>query len=218
MGEANELSDHNIIDTFCDFFQQHRRFPGSQDLIVVPKPETPYIIKTNKVISTNQLYQKLSSADARGLVSIQALAGLNMYNGGNTEISRQALSEFLHMSHQTLNKDNYNAFMQFDKTTELINELIFMLVDRRSQNIANAINNNIDNEINDYQFTFDAPAETKIQKNIENILKNKKNPPMLPPTSVPPSLLTKKEIDIERNKASEEFIKTSLLMSKDDLT
>ena len=164
------------------------------------------------------MYEKRSSADARGLVSIQALAGLNMYNGGNTEISRQALSELLHMSHQTLNKDNYNVFMQFDRTTELINEIIFMLVDRRSQNIANAINNNIDNEINDYQFTFDAPAETKIQKNIENILKNKKNPPMLPPPSVPPSLLTKKEIDIERNKASEEFIKTSLLMSKDDLT
>ena len=174
MGEANEFPDHNIIHTFCDFFQQHRRFPGPQDLIVVPKPETPYIIKTNKVISTNQLYEKLSSTDAHGLVSIQALAGLNMYNGGNTEISRQALSEFLHMSHQTLNKDNYNVFMQFDRTTELINEIIFMLVDRRSQNIANAINNNINNEINDYQFTFDAQTETKIQKNIENILKNKK--------------------------------------------
>ena len=65
--------------------------------------------------------------------------------------------------------------MQFDRTTELINELIFMLLDRnnRSLNIANAINNNINNEINDYQFTFDAPTETEIQKNIENILKNK---------------------------------------------
>ena len=39
LGETNEFSDHNIIDTFCDFFQQHGRFPGSQDLIVVPKPE-----------------------------------------------------------------------------------------------------------------------------------------------------------------------------------
>ena len=100
-----------------------------------------------------------------------------MYYGGNTEISRQALSEILHdMSHQTLNKNNYNAFMQFDRTTELINELIFMLLDRnnRSLNIANAINNNINNEINDYQFTFDAPTETEIQKNIENIFKNKK--------------------------------------------
>ena len=149
MGETNEFSDHNIIDTFCDFFQQHGRLPGSQDLGVVPKPEIPYSIKTKKVVSTNQLYEKFSSTDAHGLVSIQALASLNIYYGGSTEISRQALSEFLHnMSHQALNKDNYNVFMQFDRTAELINEFIFMLLDKnnRSLNIANAINNNINNE------------------------------------------------------------------------
>ena len=77
LGETNEFSDHNIIDTFCDFFQQHGRFPGSQDLVDVPKLEIPYI-KTNKVISTNQLYEKFSSRDARGLVSIQSLAALNI--------------------------------------------------------------------------------------------------------------------------------------------
>ena len=41
---------------------------------------------------------------------------------------------------------------------------------------------------------------------------------MPPPHYVPPPLLTVKEIDIERNKANEEFIKISLLMSQDDLT
>ena len=170
--ETNEFSDHNIIDTFCDFFQQHGRFPGSQDLVVVPKPEIPYFIKTNTVISTNQFYEKFSSTAARGLVSIQALA----YYSGSTEISRQALSEFLHnMSHQALNKDNYNVFMQFDRMAELIKKLIFMLLDRnnRSLNPANAINNNINNEKNDYQFTFDVPTETEIKK-IWKTLKNKK--------------------------------------------
>ena len=80
------------------------------------------------------------------------------------------------MSHQTLNKDNYNAFVQFDKMAELINELIFILFDRnkRSLNIANTTNNNINNEINDYQFTFDVPNETEIQKDMEDILKKKK--------------------------------------------
>ena len=48
----------------------------------------------------------------RGLVSIQALAALNIYLGGKAEISRQTLTEFLHnISHQTLNKDNDNIFM-----------------------------------------------------------------------------------------------------------
>ena len=65
LGETNEFSDHNIIDTFCSFFQQHGRFPGSQDLVVVPKLEIPYFIKTNKVISTNQLYENFSSKDTR---------------------------------------------------------------------------------------------------------------------------------------------------------
>ena len=170
--ETNEFSDHNIIDIFCDFFQQHGRFPGSQDLVVVPKPEIPYFIKTKTVISTNQFYEKFSSTDARGLVSIQALA----YYGGSTEIPRQTLLEFLHnMSHQALNKDNYNVFMQFDRTVELIKKLIFMLLDRnnRSLNPANAISNNINNEKNDYQFTFDAPTETEIKK-IWKTLKNKK--------------------------------------------
>ena len=99
--KTNGFSDHNIIDTFSEVFQQHERFSGSQDLIVVSRPEMPYFIKTDKIISTNQLFEKFSSSDARGLVSVQALAALNTYLGGNAEISRQALTEFLHnMSHQ----------------------------------------------------------------------------------------------------------------------
>ena len=74
LGEINEFSDHNIIDTFYEFFQQHGRFPGSQDFIVFPRLEISYFIKTDKIVSTNQLFEKLSSSDACGLFSIQALA------------------------------------------------------------------------------------------------------------------------------------------------
>ena len=123
LGETNEFSDHNIIDAFCDFFQQHRRFPGSQALIVIPKPEISYFIKTNKVSSTDQSYETFNSTDACELVSIQALGPLNIYYGRSTEISRQALTEFLYnMSHEALNKDNCNFFMQFDRMAEQINE------------------------------------------------------------------------------------------------
>ena len=44
-----------IADTFCEFFQQHGRFPSSQDLIVVPRTKIPYFMKTDQLISTNQL-------------------------------------------------------------------------------------------------------------------------------------------------------------------
>ena len=89
----------------------------------------------------------------RGLVSIQALAALHVYLCGNAEISRQALTDFLHnMSHQALNKDNNNIFIQFDRTAELIIELMSVLLDRNKKilNIASIINNNINDEINDY--------------------------------------------------------------------
>ena len=35
-GDAKAFFDHNILDTFCDFFQNHGRLPGSQELIIVP--------------------------------------------------------------------------------------------------------------------------------------------------------------------------------------
>ena len=143
------------------------------------------------------------------LVSIQALAALNINYGGSAKISRQALTEFLHnMSHQALNKDNDNIFIEFDRTDELIIELISVLLDRNNKNlnIANIINNNINDEINNYRFTFDVPTEIEIQLDMEEILKNKKNLATPPPPNVPPPLLTKKEIETERNKENNDFI------------
>ena len=67
-----------------------------------------------------------------GLVSIPAL---NIYLGGNAEISRQALTRVHNMSHQALNKDKNNIFIQFDKSAELIIELISVLLDRNNKNL-----------------------------------------------------------------------------------
>ena len=73
LGNTNAFSDHNNLDTFCNFFENHGRFPGSQELIIAPRPEIPNFIKTQKIISINELYQKLSSTDVRGLFAIQAI-------------------------------------------------------------------------------------------------------------------------------------------------
>ena len=56
------------------------------------------------------------------------------------------------MSHQALTKDNNNVFIQFDRTAELIIELISVLLDRnnKSLSIGNIMNNNINHEINKY--------------------------------------------------------------------
>ena len=39
------------------------------------------------------------------------------------------------MSHQALNKDNDNTFIQFDRTAELIIELISVLLDRNNKSL-----------------------------------------------------------------------------------
>ena len=51
---------------------------------------------------------------------------------------------------------------------------------------------------------------------MEEILKNKKTLPAPLPPNVSPPLLTKKEIETERNKENDDFIKASLQMSKDE--
>ena len=108
------------------------------------------------------------------------------------------------MSHQVLNKDNDNVFIHFDRMAELIIELISVFLGRinKSLNIAKIINNNINDEINDYRFTFDILTEIKIQQDMEEILKKTTTPP--PPYVLLP-LLTKKEIETERNKESNNF-------------
>ena len=50
------------------------------------------------------------------------------------------------------------------------------------------------NELNNYQFTFDVPTETKIQDEMDKILQNKIKPPTPPPPYSPPPLLTTNEM------------------------
>ena len=123
------------------------------------------------------------------------------------------------MSHQALNKDNDNVFIQFDRTVELIIELFFVILDRnnKSLNIANVINNNINNEINDYQFTFDVPTEIEIQKDMEDVLKNEKKPTIATSSLYSATIFNnKRNRDWKKKKTNVDVIKTSLQMSTDE--
>ena len=112
-----------------------------------------------------------------------------------------SFGEFLqNMSHEALNKVNELIPIQFDRTADLIIEIIVMLLDRntRSVNFTNVTNNNIKNELNNYRFTFDVPTETNIQDKMDDILENKTKPPTPPPLCSAPQLLTTNEIKMER--------------------
>ena len=59
--------------------------------------------------------KKFSSSDARGLVSKNALAALNMYLGGMSTVSKNGMSEFLrNISYQALNIKNDKIFIKFN--------------------------------------------------------------------------------------------------------
>ena len=65
------------------------------DLTPVPQGEVSKFIKANDIISPVALYQKFNSSHCHGLVCTQFLAALNIYLSGNSEISNDAMSEFV---------------------------------------------------------------------------------------------------------------------------
>ena len=64
--DLNQFIDSSALGIFIDFFQNEGRFPGAQDLIILPKPEIPNFLRTNDILSINDLFLKISSSDARG--------------------------------------------------------------------------------------------------------------------------------------------------------
>ena len=92
----NLTNQEEIMNAYSYFYHRLGRFPGSQDLIIIPKPDIPHFIKADEIISPNQLYEKFKSTDSNGFVSVQVLAALNIYLGGDVELSREIMTEFLH--------------------------------------------------------------------------------------------------------------------------
>ena len=82
---------------------------------MVPQAEIPKIVRTQTALSPIDLYQKFKAADAKALVSIQALAALNIHLGGNRIVSKNTLTEFLHnLTFQALSKENDKVYLSFD--------------------------------------------------------------------------------------------------------
>ena len=67
------------MSAYSYFYHVLGRFPSKLDLIIILRPDVPTFIKTDDVISPNQLYEKFRGTDARGLVSAQVLATLNIF-------------------------------------------------------------------------------------------------------------------------------------------
>ena len=169
----------DLSDAWCEFFFAHGRFPGSQELIMLPQTGIRSFVNSNTTLSARDFYENFKATDAKALVSIQALAALNIHYGGNRQISKDALSEFLHnLTFQAFSKENDDILMQFDNIGNLVLETLQGLLnkDRETVEITKTMNDNIKKELNKTKFIFDVPTEMQIQTDMENIFKKRKKP------------------------------------------
>ena len=97
------------------------RFPGNHfDLMIVSPGIKPSFVKTRDQISPSEINEKFQSGASYGLVAVQFIAALNVYFGGEKQLSQNVMSEFFHnMSLQVLTIDNDNIEIDFNAIIEL---------------------------------------------------------------------------------------------------
>ena len=112
---------HNWIAGFHFTFNME----GSQKLISIPKVNLPYFLKTDMPISPVDLYKEFTGTDAKALVSIHALAAVNIHFGRNKYTSQVALAEYLNnLTYQASSQENDKMFMSFSELGLLVNDLL----------------------------------------------------------------------------------------------
>ena len=108
-----KIDSIEYLNVFCEFYHKYGRFPGADNLTVLPRPQIPHFLNGDEMISPRGLFERFQWTDARGLVSVQALAAIAVYLGQHVsdEIAEGVMSEILHnLSHQVLDGKKYNNF------------------------------------------------------------------------------------------------------------
>ena len=166
------------LDCWIRFYYSKGQFPGSQNLILLPQIDIPDFIKTDMPLSPIDLYQKIKATNAKVLVSVQAIAALNLRLGGDKEISKKALAEFLsNLTFQALSKENdNNIFLDFQNVGNLTLNILENLikVEKISVSDSKILGENLKKELNKTDYKFDLPPELEIQENVRNIGRKEK--------------------------------------------
>ena len=75
-------------------------------------------------LSPSDLYKKFKGTDVKGLVSLHSLAVLNIYFGGNQDVSKVAISEyFKNLTYQALSQENDDISLSFTYGASLIHSI-----------------------------------------------------------------------------------------------
>ena len=113
-------SSVEFMKVLSNFYFKTGRFPGYVEYINVPPGVNPHFIEKHDQISPTEINEKFKNSSCYGLVSVQFIAALHVFFGGDKELSRNAMSEFLHnLSLQALTIDDDKFEIQFHEIVEL---------------------------------------------------------------------------------------------------
>ena len=123
--KIKEITNHTeFLQKMSQFFYKTGRFPGSVEMAIIPRGVTPSFVKENQLINPFDLYEKFQFTDSHGLVSVQFLAALNVFVGGNKNTSKNAMSEFFsNLTLQALSIEDDRIEIKFDEIEKLNKEL-----------------------------------------------------------------------------------------------
>ena len=193
-----DIESHSeLLRVFNSFYFKTGRFPGNYtDLILVPTGKNPPFVKSFDQISPVELNDKFQNTPSYGIAAVHFLAALNIFFGGEKNLSQDVMTELLHnLSYQALNFENTKVKIKFDQIIRLNKNLKSLIRDVDRSNI-----NTIRLEDTAVDETKDK-IELMEEELVNNVLSGKKieiptdfKPPM-------PDSLSKIQTDAEKAKA-----------------
>ena len=198
--ENYEINDVKNLDSWVSFYFKHGRFPGNNDLTILPQTNLPSVVDELSVeVSPVQLYEKFKNTDSKNLVSFQAIVALFLYYGGKKITAKRAMDEWKeNLTFQALSKENDNKIMHFDKFTNIVLHFLkeFLIQESKFNEYEKIKLELFEKTLNNYQVTTSTPNREYIKNIFPTAVSN-----------IPDSL----------SKIDSDFLKTSLTLSKTNL-
>ena len=192
-----DIESHTeLLRVFNSFYFKTGRFPGNYtDLILVPTGKNPPFVKSFDQISPIDLNDKFQNTPSYGIAAVHFLAALNIFFGGEKNLSQDVMTELLHnLSYQALNFENTKVNIKFDQIIKLNKNLKSLIHDVDRSNIETVTFKDAIDESKD-------KIELMEEELVNNVLSGKKieiptdfKPPM-------PDSPTKIQSDTEKAKA-----------------
>ena len=133
-----DIESHSeLLRVFNSFYFKTGRFPGNYtDLILVPTGKNPSFVKSFDQISPVDLNDKFQNTASYGIAAVHFLAALNIFFGGEKNLSQDVMTELLHnLSYQALNFENTKVNIKFDQIIKLNKNLKSLIRDVDRSNI-----------------------------------------------------------------------------------